>query len=397
MHGADRLQRRDGQRRAAVAEAADDQSGYAGAQPDAGGGAGDGVGDAGGGRCVAEQPVDAARLEEELGAVLQRVVQIDLGHDGIDAHLQRDDVDPVQHLGDLVILMLGAIDQHGAVLGVGDDAHVARAAGSAATAAGAVEAAEQRVGRSAAAAGRGNAGGTGTGAAAGHAAAGAAAAAAETAAQAAGAAAATEAAATQAAAAAPAATRLIAAELAVLRQLARRARLDGDVVRRESLLQQVGGVAGVAVLQVIDVPAAHGVAPVAVDELEQTARVADVARLRRYHEHRVDPAHRDHPHDLGQRLVLAAQGLLQGRGHVLGGAALDRQQRVGLVGQHIDVEGGDQAGQGAAHAGISGDQQCIARRHRGDPAAAADEGLQRLGQIVGIGIAQRHHRRAADG
>ncbi len=61
-------------------------------------------------------------LEEELRAVLQLVVEVDLGDGRLDQYLQRNDVDLVQHSLDHRIFSGGGIDQESVVGAIGDDA-----------------------------------------------------------------------------------------------------------------------------------------------------------------------------------------------------------------------------------------------------------------------------------
>ena len=128
----------------------------AAAEDEAGEGAGQGVG-GGAGRAEVEGAVDAAALEEELSAVAEAVVEGDLGDDGVDADLEGEDIDLVEHGLDGVVLGGGGVEQDGVVFSVGNDADGVQVgvAGPAPGAPGAaalgttgrVETAEERIGR----------------------------------------------------------------------------------------------------------------------------------------------------------------------------------------------------------------------------------------------------------
>ena len=67
----------------------------------------------------------------------------------------------------------------------------------------------------------------------------------------------------------------------------------------------------------------------------------------------------------------------------------DWQQRIGLAGQDIHVEGADQRQQAVAHRRLAADEQDIATGVRHDPSVIADIGLQHPGQVLGRGVAER--------
>ena len=96
-------------------------------------------------------------------------------------------------------------------------------------------------------------------------------------------------------------------------------------------------------------------------------------------ENGIDAIHRHDAHLVRQRAAaLRAQGVLQLRCEVPRPARGDRQQGIGLAREHIDVEGPHELHQRVARVGLSPDQQRVAGWHRCDPAAGADERLQRL-------------------
>ena len=66
---------------------------------------------------------DVVGLEEELRAVLQRIIEVDLGDRRLDQYLERDDVDLAQHPLDHRVFARRRVDQQRIVAPVGDDAH----------------------------------------------------------------------------------------------------------------------------------------------------------------------------------------------------------------------------------------------------------------------------------
>ena len=120
MHLRDCLQRIDGKRRAALAVAADEESRKTEVQLRlCWRQRRRGLGVL---RRVAEDTVESAGLEEELRPILKIVVELHFGDHGVDAHLQRQDVDLAQHRLDRVDLAPRTVQQDGVVLVVRYDA-----------------------------------------------------------------------------------------------------------------------------------------------------------------------------------------------------------------------------------------------------------------------------------
>ena len=160
---------------------------------------------------------------------------------------------------------------------------------------------------------------------------------------------------------------------------------------REGLLQHKRHVVAAAVLEVKDTPGPHRRPACALHQGKDPPRVVDVGGLIGNQQHRIDALHRHHAHHSSQRTIaLAAERDLQGRRRVLRVAHGHRQQRIGLAGQGIDVEGADQADQRLPRGGIADDDQRIAVSIGGDLAAGLNKRLQDLGEFGGRGIAQRH-------
>ena len=73
-------------------------------------------------RPVAQDAIQSAGLEEELSAVLQIIVKRYFCYHGIDANLQWQDVDLVQHCLDRTHLPLSAVQQDCIILVIGNNA-----------------------------------------------------------------------------------------------------------------------------------------------------------------------------------------------------------------------------------------------------------------------------------
>jgi hypothetical protein len=82
--------------------------------------------------------------------------------------------------------------------------------------------------------------------------------------------------------------------------------------------------------------------------------------------------------------------ILKRVGEILGTTILDRQQRIGLARQHIDIESMDQADQPLAGLWCAADEQNVTAGIGCDLAIRANERLQHLGEIFGRRIAQWH-------
>ena len=316
---------------------------------------------------VAQDAVDAAGLEEKLRAVLQIVVQRHLGDDRVDANLQRQDVDLAQHRLDRVELAIGAIYQDGVVLIVRDDAQrVGVRVGPAR-----FKSAQQRIAPPAVVA-RPLAGccpGTGAGPA--------------------------DAGPAGLVWPPPLADRrtgwpgcppkppdrldrpsppaipppqapppkpppCLPAGLLPMPcwRLAAAGRLRRYVARREGLLQHIRDILGVAVLQIVDVPAPQRLPPRPVDQRVDPPRLFDVVRCWA---------------DTTRTALMRASGMTRTRpasvppfwlwnascsadGEVLDVACRHRQQRIGLPGEDVDVERLDQPNQAIARLRVPGNR-----------------------------------------
>ena len=120
--------------------------------------------------------------------------------------------------------------------------------------------------------------------------------------------------------------------------------------------------------------------------------------MRGHHENRVDPRHRQHLHESGERAVgLGLQYFFELAGELGGIVVADRVESKRTPGQDVDVEGADQTDHGLPDGGVAGHQQRVARRIGGDLTALPDIGFQNLGEILGPGVAQRHDLGAGAG
>ena len=168
--------------------------------------------------------------------------------------------------------------------------------------------------------------------------------------------------------------------------------LRGDIVWRERLLQHVGNVLGVTVLQIMNMPATDRLLPSAIDQCIDPACLVDVAWLRRNHQHRVDARHRYDTHHARQRsAALPAKRILQRTGEVLHIAGVDRQKRVRLPCEDIGIEGLYQTLQALSCLRFAADQQRVVPWVGDYLATVADVWLQHLGEVLGRSIVQWHN------
>src|SRR6202007_3159505 len=109
-------------------------------------------------------------------------------------------------------------------------------------------------------------------------------------------------------------------------------------------------------LHVIDMPGARSRVLDAIHQPDKALSSIDVARLRRNHENRVDPSHRQHANETPEgAFTLRLEDLFE-FARELGGVAVARwEEGGGLPGQNVDVESADQTGQGLANRGITVD------------------------------------------
>ena len=172
-------------------------------------------------------------------------------------------------------------------------------------------------------------------------------------------------------------------------------RLCGDVVGRKGFLKNIGGVVGRAVLDVVDVPRTHRLAHAALHHRVNAARIVEVARLACHHQHGIHARQRHHLHLAGElAALLAAERLVQCAGKILGRPVGNGEERIGLAGQRVDVEGAHQFHQRVALRRLAGDHQRVGAGHGDHARAPLGVGLQHLGQVLGRGVAQRHHHAA---
>ena len=171
------------------------------------------------------------------------------------------------------------------------------------------------------------------------------------------------------------------------------------MVGRKRALQQVFEIGALTVLHIIDMPSPRRGPLDPRGQVEEPARRIDVPWLRGHDENGVDPLHRHHPDEPGERpLALRLQHRLEFAGELGRIAFANREHRIGLAGQKIGVEGADQADQRLPDRCIATDQQRIARVVAGDLAALGDIGFEDLGEILRRGVAHRYHLGAgADG
>ena len=162
------------------------------------------------------------------------------------------------------------------------------------------------------------------------------------------------------------------------------ARGGGDVVGGEGLLEDVGDVVALAVLEVEHAPAADGVAAGAFDEGVDAAGVVDVARLGGDKQDGVDAFHGDDADDAGEGTALAAAHGVGERGaEILGRAGGYGKEGVRLAGEDVDIEGVDEVEQGFAGRRVAADEEGVAARVRADAAGGAGIGLEDFGEVVG--------------
>ena len=85
------------------------------------------------------------------------------------------------------------------------------------------------------------------------------------------------------------------------------------------------------------------------------------------------------------------QGSFEFAGKFCGVGVAGRKKSVGLTGQEIDVEGADQGDQSLADCCVAAHEERVATGIGGDLSPFGDEGLERLGQLPGGGILDRHY------
>jgi hypothetical protein len=141
-------------------------------------------------------------------------------------------------------------------------------------------------------------------------------------------------------------------------------------------------------------PVSYSRTPCTFDKTVNPPRFLDVPLLRGNHENRVDPRQRDDPHKAGKRTsVLAPERVLQRRGEILDVPARDREQRIRLPREDVDVESPYQPDQTLPRSGLPGNEQSVPTWISGNFATFADVGLHDLGEILGRRVLQWNNHR----
>ena len=130
-------------------------------------------------------------------------------------------------------------------------------------------------------------------------------------------------------------------------------------------------------------PAAHCLTPDPLDQGEDTAGIVHESGLAGDDEHGCDAFHRDHANETSQgAAILSAERVLHGRGEVFRVPRPDRQQRIRLTGQDIDIERPDEVDQCSPRCRFTADQESVAAGIGYNLGTGSRERLQCLQQIL---------------
>ena len=157
--------------------------------------------------------------------------------------------------------------------------------------------------------------------------------------------------------------------------------------RGKGALQQGLEIGTLAVLHVIDMPSPRGRVLDPPFETQEAPRLGNVTGLCGDHENCMDPFHRQDADDAGKRsIVLGTKYLLQFAGDLFGAAPAGGENRVGLPGERVDIEGADHSDQSLADRRSPTDDQRVAGGFGGDFATLSDIRFEHLRQILGRSI-----------